>query len=63
MALGVFGRSPNGTNEVSGEMCVHLQTRGEEGREEQETCGGEENMQGFRKTGKTFCHTGARMPV
>ncbi len=54
VALGAVGRSLNGANEASGEMCIHLQTCGEEGREEEETRGGEENMQGFRKTGKTF---------
>ena len=56
--MGAFGRRLNGTNEASGEMYFHLQTCGEEGREEEETWGGEEKMQGFRKTANTFCHTG-----
>lgn len=54
VTVGAVGRSLNGTNEASGEMYIHLQTCGEEGREEGETWGGEEKMQGFRKTGKTF---------
>lgn len=58
-ALGAVGRSLNRTNEASGEMYIHLQTWGEEGWEEGETWGGKEKTQGFRKAGKTFCHTGA----